>query len=189
MTVNASASNNSSDAGRFQIFRTSEAPHHELVVATGMTEVVAEGYRKLREAGGNDGGHEIRVLIDIPGFSITYCWFKSNYPLPRHSHKSDCLYYIVGGSLKMGADVLGKGDGFFVPAETPYAYTIGPEGVEVLEFRHEAAGDIHYRASNPAFWAKAAESCEGNRARWATEQRPTPTLEETAQRKAVAAKS
>lgn len=163
---------------RFQIFRGADAPLLEMAEITGLSEVSAEGIRKVRDAGGNDAGQDIRVLLDIPGFSLTYAWFKSGYPLPRHSHKADCAYYIVGGSLQLGAEVLGKGDGFFVPAEAPYTYTVGPEGVEVLEVRHHGCHDIHIMASNAAFWAKAAESAAVNRDRWANERRPSPTLEE-----------
>jgi hypothetical protein len=102
--------------------------------------------------------------LEIPGFSLTYVWFKSDFPLPRHSHQMDCAYYIVGGSLQIGGDVLGKGDGFFVPANMPYTYIAGPKGVEVLEFRQHACHDIRLMADNPAFWEKVAASAPVNRA-------------------------
>jgi quercetin dioxygenase-like cupin family protein len=68
-------------------------------------------------------------------FSLVRAWFGPHYVLPRHTHDGDCLYYVVNGSLKMGSQVLGAGDGFFVPSDAPYAYEAGPDGVEVLEFR------------------------------------------------------
>lgn len=166
------------DARRFQIFRHKEAPFLAMSEITGVTDVTAEGMRKVREAGGNDDGQEVRVLFEIPGFSLTYAWFKSGYPLPRHSHKMDCAYYIVGGSLQLGPDVLSKGDGFFVPGGAPYTYTVGPEGVEVLEFRNDACHDINIMASNAAFWAKAAQAAPVNQQRWAAETRPSPLAEE-----------
>jgi len=165
---------------RFQIFRGAEAPLLKMDEITGVTDVTAEGMAKVRTAGGSEAGQDVRVLFEIPGFSLTYAWFKSGYPLPRHSHKMDCAYYIVGGSLQLGPDVLGKGDGFFVPGDAPYTYTVGPEGVEVLEVRNDACHDIKIMASNAAFWAKAAEAIPTNRARWASEPRPSPTLEEQA---------
>jgi hypothetical protein len=163
---------------RFQIFRGADAPHLVMSEVTGVTAVTAEGMEKVRAAGGSDNGADVRVLLEIPGFSLTYAWFKSGYPLPRHSHKMDCAYYIVGGSLQLGPDLLGKGDGFFVPADAPYAYTVGPQGVEVLEFRHDGCHDINIMAGAAAFWTKAAEAAPANRARWAQERRPSPTLEE-----------
>ena len=76
------------------------------------------------------------------GMSLVHVWFGPNFPLFRHSHPSsgDCLYYIVAGQVIMGSQVLGPGDGFFVPNEMPYKYKAGPDGVEVLEFR--AGGGI-----------------------------------------------
>jgi hypothetical protein len=178
MTAETLDAEQAADVRKFQIFRGATAPALVMDEITGLTDISAEGIRKIREAGGNDGGQDVRVLFEIPGFSLTYAWFKSGYPLPRHSHKADCAYYIVGGSLRLGADELGKGDGFFVPANAPYTYTVGPEGVEVLEFRTMACHDINIMANNPAFWAKAAEAAPANRARWAGEPRPSPTLEE-----------
>jgi len=69
------------------------------------------------------------------GMSLVRAWFGPHYVLPRHTHDGDCLYYVVAGSLQMGSQVLGAGDGFFVPSDAPYAYEAGPDGVEVLEFR------------------------------------------------------
>jgi len=76
------------------------------------------------------------------GFSLVTVEFGPGYLLPRHSHSSDCLYYVVEGELQMGSRVLGPGDGFFLPAEQPYAYRAGADGVKLLEFRHETAFDI-----------------------------------------------
>jgi quercetin dioxygenase-like cupin family protein len=76
------------------------------------------------------------------GFSIVTVEFGPGFLLPRHSHSSDCLYYIVEGELVMGTRVLGAGDGFFLPADQPYAYRAGPQGVKLLEFRHQAAFDM-----------------------------------------------
>jgi quercetin dioxygenase-like cupin family protein len=76
------------------------------------------------------------------GFSLVTVEFGPGFLLPRHSHSSDCLYYVTAGSLVMGKRVLGPGDGFFLPAEQPYAYRAGPEGVKLLEFRHQARFDM-----------------------------------------------
>ena len=71
------------------------------------------------------------------GMSLAHVWFGANLPLFRHSHPAygDCLYYIVSGEARLGSQVLGPGDGFFVPNGMPYKYTAGPDGVELLEFR------------------------------------------------------
>jgi hypothetical protein len=167
-----------SDARPFRIFRGATAPPMQLDELTGLTEVSSQGLARLQDAGGWGAGADVRVLLDIPGFSLTYAWFKSGYPLARHSHKADCAYYIVGGSLKLGSEVLGKGDGFFVPGGAPYTYTVGPDGVEVLEFRHHGCHDMKIMANNAAFWAKAVEATPSNLLRWDREPRPSPSLQE-----------
>jgi hypothetical protein len=158
---------------KFQIFRGADAPPLMMEEITGWSQVSGDGMRQVREASGEVDGADVRLLLEIPGFSLTYAWFKSGYPLPRHSHKADCAYYVVGGSLQLGADILVKGDGFFVPADAPYTYVVGPEGVEVLEFRTHACHDINIMANNPAFWAKALASAPARRERWPNEPKPT----------------
>jgi len=157
---------------KFRVFRASEAPPLVIAETTGVSAVVMAGMKKLEEAGGLDNGHDTRVVFEAPGFSLTYLWFKSAFHLPRHSHSVDCAYYIVGGSLNMGNDVLGKGDGFFVAANVPYSYVAGPKGVEVLEFRHHPCRDIRLMADNQAFWEKVASAAPADRARWANELQP-----------------
>lgn len=76
------------------------------------------------------------------GFSLVDIEFGPGYLLPRHSHSTDCLYYIVSGGIEMGQRRLGPGDGFFLPAGQAYAYRAGPEGVKLLEFRHAARFDM-----------------------------------------------
>jgi quercetin dioxygenase-like cupin family protein len=98
------------------------------------------------------------------GFSLVTVEFGPGFLLPRHSHSSDCLYYIVGGTLVMGNRVLGPGDGFFLPADQPYAYRAGPEGVKLLEFRHQAAFDMKiYEKDMARYQAKALASLEAAR--------------------------
>ena len=99
------------------------------------------------------------------GFSLVTVDFGPGFLLPRHSHSSDCLYYIIEGEIVMGTRTLGAGDGFFLPADQPYAYRAGPQGVKLLEFRHQAAFDMkiyekdmgRYRENAAASMAAARE--------------------------------
>jgi hypothetical protein len=154
---------------RFAIYRAKDAreyAEHNVMSIDDITPVVAEGLTHFQD------GQVVKLLYAAPGFSLTYVWFKSGYPLPRHSHRSDCLYHIIGGSLRMGQEVLGVGDGFFVGSEAPYTYEPGPEGVEVLEFRNTDQLNIRFRSNNKAAWDKAAEIMAERRAAWSTEQPP-----------------
>ncbi len=98
------------------------------------------------------------------GFSLVSIFFAPGYVLPRHSHSSDCLYYIVEGQIVMGKRELGPGDGFFLPAEQTYAYHAGPEGVRVLEFRHETSFDMKIYEKDMARYHEKAEASLANAA-------------------------
>jgi hypothetical protein len=136
------------------------------------SNVVANGAAKAKEAGMDKGSH-LKLLFTMPGFSLVHAWFKSGYPLPRHTHNCDCLYYIVAGALRMGDEELGPGDGFFVGRDVPYRYTPGPAGVEVLEFRATNTFDIKILANNPAFWEEAAKMARDQQSAWAAEPPPS----------------
>lgn len=159
---------------QFQIFRAEDAKD---LMAEGcmsiepFTPVQREGMDKL-VASGYMEGDEVKVLVNIPGFSLTHVWFKPDYPLPLHSHNADCLYYIIAGTLRMGSEELGPRDSFFVPSDVPYAYKPGPEGVELLEIRTASEFNFEPHGKTAAYWAKLAETAAANREGWKTVVRP-----------------
>ncbi len=160
------------DSTVFAIFRAAEARAEDgipIMRHEPMTELMLEGAKRMMEAG-VEHGHETRLLFSAAGLSLSYVWFKSFYPLPRHSHDTDCLYYVLSGSLRLGTQEIGKGDGFFVGAGVPYAYTPGENGVEVLEFRATTSFNIKLLANNPAFWDRATQTVIERRAAWADEK-------------------
>ncbi len=161
----------------FALFRKQDASDFEesgIMHYAPLSDIQTTGSASAIEAGMLEGT-TVKLLFSMPGMSLTHAWFKSGFPLPRHSHDTDCLYYITAGSLKIGTENLGKGDGFFVGAGVPYTYTPGAEGVEVLEFRGSSAFDIKVLANNPAFWAKAVETARDKADLWATEAAPSET--------------
>lgn len=167
---------------RLEIFRAADAPSFneiDVMSVEGVTPELGDTFARLIDAGFHEG-ETVKLLFSAPGFSLTYAWFKSRFPLPRHSHDADCLYYVVGGSLTLGSEVLGKGDGFFVPADGAYAYTPGPDGVEVLEFRTAERFNIRFLVGNPAFWSKALATIEAERGAWAVQHPPSERAAEPA---------
>lgn len=161
----------------FTIFRASEAPSlaqarcmsvepFSPVQRAGMDKVVAAGFME---------GDVVKVLCNMPGFSLTHVWFKKNFPLPLHSHDADCLYYIIAGSIRLGTEDLGPGDSFFVPNGVPYSYRPGEDGIELLEFRHATQFNFVNQAKGEMFWNKAAETIAKNREDWKTAKRPSVT--------------
>ena len=51
----------------------------------------------------------------MPGSAVAF-------PCPATVHNADCLYFIVAGSLRLGSEELGPGDGFFLGVDVPYTY-------------------------------------------------------------------
>lgn len=121
---------------------------------------------------GVSNGEDARVLCSMPGFSLIHVWFKPGYPLPLHSHDADCLYYVIAGSIRMGTQELGPREGFFVPANVPYSYTPGPEGVELLEFRHATTFNFVNHANGVAFWEKALDTVRAAQPGWERAKMP-----------------
>ena len=137
----------------------------------------------MASAPGTDVRIAVRQTPEEGGFSILHVWFKADYPVPRHTHDADCMYYIVSGSAVLGAQTLRSGDGFFIPAGAPYGYNAGPDGVELLEIRHCVANfDIQLLESNAGKWAAMADTITSHREVWEAET-VSPTL--TANRAAV----
>jgi len=162
-------------SAKFAIYRGAQAPSFsevDVMDYEGVTPELETAFATLGEAG-IDEGQTVKLLFSAPGFSLTYAWFRSGFPLPRHRHDADCLYYIIAGSLALGTEILGAGDGFFVPADGAYTYVPGPEGVEVLEFRNAQHFNIKFMAANPAFWTKAAETVRAERPGWGVQARPS----------------
>ena len=160
---------------KFFIYRGAQAPSFseiDVMDYEGVTPEIQSRFDQLGEAG-IDEGQSVKLLFSAPGISLTYAWFRSGFPLPRHSHDADCLYYIAAGSLTLGTETLGAGDGFFVPAESAYAYVPGPQGVEVLEFRNADHFNIRFMAGNSAFWEKALETVRAERPGWGVQARPS----------------
>ena len=154
--------------GKLVLFTAAEAP---LLEETGMMDAMT-----YTESGADDvpiTDAEIEKMkasarLTVPfrhegpsGLSLVEIDFAPGYVLPRHSHSSDCLYYIVSGGIVMGRRKLGPGDGFFLPANAPYAYHAGPEGVKLLEFRTSVAFDMKvYEKDMARFRGKMLASLE-----------------------------
>ena len=159
----------------FTIFRRDDAP--SLADSACMSfepfrESILPILGEVQEAGVFNG-EDARVLFSMPGFTLVHVWFKAGYPLPLHSHDADCLYYIIAGSIRMGTQDLGARDGFFVPADVPYGYTPGPEGVELLEFRHATQFNFVNHANGLGFWNKALRTVSDAQPAWAEAKMPT----------------
>ena len=161
-------------SGKFSIFRKADIPpltEEQFYGGAVATPEQRARMNDLLEAGWADG-EETRIMFNGPGFALVHAWFKAGYPLPLHSHNADCLYFIIAGSLTLGTEHLQAGDGFFVPADAPYTYTPGPDGAEVLEFRHTSMIDFRILAKGAGFWAKSLQRVADRRADWQAAKPP-----------------
>ncbi len=159
----------------FAIFRAKDAADYaeDGVMYVDQSASVEFGTSSLLGEEGFMDGSQVKLLFQRPGMSLTYVWFKSGFPLPRHSHNADCLYFIVAGSLKIGVEELGPGDGFFIGVDVPYTYTPGENGVEVLEFRTSNHFDFKMLGNTPAWMEKAVEALRTHRGDWPGEKTPS----------------
>ncbi|MFV0259156.1 MAG: cytochrome P450 [Acidimicrobiales bacterium] len=164
---------------KFEIFRAATAPTLEqtdVLRYEGLTPDIRAGLGQLADAG-IEAGSFAKILINVPGFSLAYAWHKSGYPLPLHSHDSDCCYVVIAGEMQVGKEVLGKGDGMLVPADTAYTFTTGPDGVEFLEYRHASSWNIVFKYRNADSWTKAATEARNRHDGWASEAQPYGLVE------------
>ena len=160
---------------RMRVYRAEEGVElsADIMRHEGITPVEAAA-RQREAASGLTSGHFVRVLFrdEHSGMSVAYAWFKPNYVLPRHSHDVDCLYHVISGSISLGSEVIGPGDGFFVPADVNYTYAAGSEGVELVEFR--TATTFNMIVSNPPqAWQKILDVKLDHRDVW-REAEPPP---------------
>ncbi len=66
------------DTSKFQIFRAKDGKglmEAKCMTVAPWTETARAGMDRTLSAG-SPGGEEVRILVDIPGFSIANVWFK-----------------------------------------------------------------------------------------------------------------
>lgn len=149
----------------FAIFRASDAPllddtnmmsPPEFVDELGPEALASGSFREKSTAAQRvtvpfcqqgEGAMSLLVGDFAPGFTV---W--------RHSHSLDCLYFVLSGEANLGSQKLGAGDGFFVPANHPYSYTAGAEGVRVLEIRNGTRFDMQVLESDMKRYVEKAEA-------------------------------
>lgn len=156
--------------------KDAKAPEPERMPREGHDEGVLAGLAKLERANVVEGVGEMNLMLfsepGDEGLSLLWAWFKSGYVLPRHSHNADCLYFVLGGELRMGSHVLRKGDGMFIPKDHAYGYEAGPGGVEVLEFRNATRFNLVFKGNDEARWDRIVETFRDRAAIWETETVP-----------------
>jgi len=153
-----------------RVFRQTDAPMLYDADMMSMPTMEPDASEQMGEWA-TSGGQIVKVLFGDPegsGMSLVWSWFGPGFTLPRHSHSGDCLYLVHRGEVHMGNTVISAGDGFFLPADAPYAYAAGPEGMEILEFRGVCSFDMQITESLGR-WAAIVEVSRANKERWAVD--------------------
>jgi len=86
----------------------------------------------MASAPGTDVRVAVRQTPEEGGFSILHVRFKADYPVLRHTHDADCLYYIVSGSAYSYGRRMGPGDFLHADAGTDHSELWTEEGAQVL---------------------------------------------------------
>ena len=153
-------------------FRTADAPTLIEDGIMSMPEIAPEVYTTY-DLSGLVAGEETTVLFKgegQSGFSLVKARWGRGYRLPRHTHSADCLYFVLAGEIVMGSRTLAAGDGFFVKAESPYTYTAGPDGAEVLEFRTATSFDMKITDRTVESWKPIVEALQANHEHWVADK-------------------
>jgi len=159
----------------FQVIRKQNYPavdQTDALDASTLTADAVDGFTRLAEVGMYEGS-TLKLVFSMPELSVIHCWFRSGFPLPLHSHDADCLYYIIAGEVRLGTEVIGEGDSFYVPSDVPYGYSAGPAGVELLEIRTKDKFNIKSHVKAKAGWDHAHDAMVKNHPKWAQEPRPS----------------
>ena len=84
------------------------------------------------------GRAERRIMVSNPdhdGLSLTVFKFAPGTVLPRHRHDVEYIEFVLEGEVHHGNRVIRAGEGVYRDANTPYTFTIGPEGATIADFR------------------------------------------------------
>ena len=75
----------------------------------------------------HEGGDDLPQMIEVtvpPGITI-----------PSHAHEEPEIIYVTEGELRFGSQALPARSSVFVPGNTLYSFTAGPDGARFLNFR------------------------------------------------------
>jgi quercetin dioxygenase-like cupin family protein len=157
---------------KLSIFDYDSAPYFfdtDMLTELGGSDAAVSAY-EAAWADGQSNGSITKILFrqaSDTGISVLHVWQKPGKVTPRHSHDSDCLYYVIAGELRLGNRSLGPGQGFFVPGGHPYNVTAGPHGAELLEIRPRATSfDMQLRDQSEEYWAGFAAGVRASQDDW-----------------------
>jgi|HubBroStandDraft_5_1064220.scaffolds.fasta_scaffold102934_2 hypothetical protein len=112
---------------------------------------------RSRPVGGGNyfaGRAERRIMVSNPdhdGLSLTVFKFAPGTVLPRHRHNVEYIEFVLEGEVHHGNRVIGAGEGVYRSGDTPYTFTVGPQGATIADFRGHTWYTTEY-ADPPEEW-------------------------------------
>jgi len=83
---------------------------------------------------GSDNGMQLAELHYLAGAEAVV-----------HKHDDDEIIYVVSGEMHFGERVLRSGSSVFIPGNTYYGFSAGPQGLRIVNFRARADVSFHAR--------------------------------------------
>lgn len=74
---------------------------------------------------------------DVP-VALSEVTFGPDAEVAPHAHTEDEVIVVSAGSMRMGSHDLAAGSAVYIPKETVYGFTAGPDGCTFLNFRPSA---------------------------------------------------
>ncbi len=98
-------------------------------ITRGVDSLVLDSLSRVHEPGTATGLH------------LSEAHYKPGSVIEVHSHTEDEIIYVVEGSMKLGSRELKPGSSIFITAKTLYGFTAGSEGLRMVVFRPQGAGN------------------------------------------------
>lgn len=92
-----------------------------------MYDRLPEGERSSRTCVVHQGSPDEPQLLEIK--------MAPDTGVQPHAHEADEIVVVLDGHIRFGNQVCGAGASVFIPRETLYSFTAGPEGARFLNFR------------------------------------------------------
>jgi quercetin dioxygenase-like cupin family protein len=86
-----------------------------------------------------DGELKTRIRIHEPGTETTpqliEIAYEPNSTIQPHAHDEDEIIYILEGEMRLGTRIVGPGSSIYIAGGTLYGFSVGSEGLRILNFR------------------------------------------------------
>lgn len=80
-------------------------------------------------------GIRMHEMGDVQSLQMYEVKMAAGAVTENHAHEQDEIIYVVSGEMQMGKRVLRAGDSVFIAGGSVYGFTVGAEGLHLINFR------------------------------------------------------